>query len=174
MLQAPLLKEQPADDSMSRAKASLYQMEDSLRHSRPLRALQAHLSDAQLTDGGSSRAELSVEQCNSIAARARQLAVCSFEQAQVCISVAEFSMQSCQTFIRQGPNEALLHMQIVAACVTLTALCNHSVWPLCIDVAACSSLHSGEPLGLLLDFGSCISCILLMLTAPCHADIGKT
>ena len=80
MLQAPLLKEQLADDGMSEAKASSDQMEDSLRHSSPLRALQTHLSDAQLTNGGSSRAERFDEQRKSIAARARQLAVCSFEQ----------------------------------------------------------------------------------------------
>ncbi len=64
-------------------------------------------------------------------------------------------------------------MQIVAACVTLTALCNRSVWPLCIDVAAQSSLHTGEPLGLFLSVDPCIICILVMPTALCHADIGK-
>ncbi|CAK0739001.1 hypothetical protein CVIRNUC_001123 [Coccomyxa viridis] len=100
---------------MSGAKSSLHQVEDSLRHSKALQALQAHLSDTQLTDGGSFKAELSAEQRESIAARARHLAVRSFE-----------------------------HPQIVAACVTLTALCNRSVWPLCIDVAAQSSLHTGN------------------------------
>ena len=58
-------------------------------------------------------------------------------------------------------------MQIVAACVTLTALCTQPVWPLCIDVAAQSSLHTGEPSGLFLSFGFRIICILLMPTAQC-------
>ena len=87
MLHAPLLKEQLADGSMSGAKSSLHQMEDSLRHNRPLQALQAHLSDAELTDGGSFKAGLSAEQHENIAARARHLAVCSSDQPQVCISV---------------------------------------------------------------------------------------
>ena len=69
-------------------------MEDSLRHSSPLRALQAHLSDAQLTDGRSSRAEILAEHRETIAARARQLAVCSFSQPQVCTLTAGIDMQS--------------------------------------------------------------------------------
>ena len=101
MLQAPLLKEQLAYGSASGAKTSLHEMEDSLRHSRPLQALQAHLSNEE---GDSSRAELSAEQRESIAARARQLAVCSFEQAEVSISGAGIDMQSCQSFSRQGPH----------------------------------------------------------------------
>ena len=105
MLHTPLLKEQPADGSMSGAKSSLHQMEDSLRHSRPLQALQAHLSDAELTDGGSFKAELSAEQRESIAARARHLAVRSFEQPQVCTLVAGVNMQSCHSCSRQDPYE---------------------------------------------------------------------
>ena len=105
MLHAPLLKEQLADGSMSGAKSWLHQMEDSARHSRPLQALQAHLSDAELIDDGNFRAELSAEQRESIAARARHVAVCSFEQPQVCILVAGIDMQSCQSGGRQDPYE---------------------------------------------------------------------
>ena len=105
MLHAPLLKEQLADGSMSGAKSSLHQMEESLKHSRPLQALQTHLSDAELTDGGSFKADLSAEQRESIAARARHLAVRSFEQPQVCTRVAGIDMQSCQSCSRQGPDE---------------------------------------------------------------------
>ena len=105
MLHAPLLKEQPADGSMSGAKSSLHQVEDSLRHSKALQALQAHLSDTQLTDGGSFKAELSVEQRESIAARARHLAVRSFEHPQVFTLVAGIDMQSCHSCSRQDPYE---------------------------------------------------------------------
>jgi hypothetical protein len=34
-------------------------------------------------------------------------------------------------------------MQVVAACVSLTALCNAAVLPLCIDVAALTAIDAG-------------------------------
>ena len=36
-------------------------------------------------------------------------------------------------------------MQVIAACVALTALCDAPVLPLCIDVAALTALDAGAP-----------------------------